>query len=60
MNEMKTSNLLSTVLILICHKLEFSMYNTFQAILEKLLAKSEVRVITIQLHNYNNGFDNKF
>ena len=34
--------------------------NTFQAILEKLLAKSEVRVITIQLHNYNNGFDNKF
>ena len=36
------------------------MYNTFPAILEKLLAKSEVRGITIQLHNYNNGFDNKF
>ena len=34
------------------------MYNTFPAILEKLLAKSEVRGITIQFDNYNNGFDN--
>ena len=50
------------------HKKEFKNFvlkllffdNTFLAILEKLLAKSEVRVITIQLHNYNNGFDNKF
>ena len=36
------------------------MYNTFPAILEKRFAKSEVRGITIQLHNYNIGFDNKF
>ena len=36
------------------------MYNIFQAILEKLLAKSEVRGITIQLQNYINGFNNNF
>ena len=36
------------------------MYNTFPAILEKLLAKCEVRGLTIQLHNYINGFNNKF
>ena len=39
------------------------MYNTFPAILEKISSKSEVRGITIQLHNYNdgfNGFNDKF